>query len=117
MATDSNCIFCKIVSGEIPAKLIEEGEKVVAFHDVNPMAPTHVLLIPKVHIASVNDLTENSAFLLADMALMAKKLAASLNVKEAGYRLVLNTGREAGQSVFHLHMHLLAGRPMHWPPG
>ena len=117
MHTDANCIFCKIVAKDIPARIADENSRVLAFHDVNPMAPTHVLIVPKEHIASVSDLSEDSASVVADMTLMAKKLAIELQLAESGYRVLMNTGKNAGQSVFHLHMHLLGGRPMDWPPG
>lgn len=117
MHTDADCIFCKIVAKEIPARIADENTRVVAFHDVNPMAPTHVLIVPREHIASVSDLSENSVSVVADMTLMAKKLAIELKLAESGYRVLMNTGKNAGQSVFHLHMHLLGGRPMDWPPG
>lgn len=112
----SDCIFCRIVKGEISAKVVDQNEKVMAFRDLNPMAPTHILVVPKVHLPSVNALDEKNASLMADMTLMAQKLAKEAKLEE-GYRLVLNTGAMAGQSVFHLHMHLLGGRAFHWPPG
>lgn len=117
MHADANCIFCKIVRHELPAKIEEETEDFVAFHDVNPVAPTHVLIIPKAHVRSVNDLTASSAPILAGMTVLANKLAQRLNLSDSGYRLVVNTGKDAGQTVFHLHMHLLGGRQMSWPPG
>ena len=117
MHTDPACIFCKIVRRELPAKIVEETEDLIAFHDVNQMAPIHVLIIPKTHVRSVSELTENSAPMLATMTLLANKLAQRLNLSDSGYRLVVNTGKDAGQSVFHLHMHLLGGRQMSWPPG
>lgn len=113
----SDCIFCKIVSKEIPAKVVFENDRVVAFHDVTPRAPIHVLIIPKEHIASVDELSEKSAPLLGEMTLSAQKLARDLGLQPSGYRIVMNTGKNAGQSVFHLHMHVLGGRPMDWPPG
>jgi histidine triad (HIT) family protein len=117
MHTDVDCIFCKIALKQIPAKMAGESERVVAFHDLNPMAPTHVLIIPKEHVASVKELSVDTAPVLADMTMMAKRLATELGLDDAGYRIIMNTGKNAGQSVFHLHMHLLGGRPMQWPPG
>jgi histidine triad (HIT) family protein len=112
-----DCIFCKISRHEIPASIVAESATLVAFHDVNPMAPTHILVVPKEHVASVNDLDGTHASLVGDMVLMAKDLAKEQGVDVDGFRLVLNTGPQAGQSVFHIHMHLLGGRVMGWPPG
>ncbi|HKL11589.1 MAG TPA: histidine triad nucleotide-binding protein [Clostridia bacterium] len=112
-----DCIFCKIANGEIPTDFVFESERVVAFNDLNPVAPVHVLIIPKEHFESVNDLDEKEACLFQDMTLAAKNIAESLGLKDNGYRLVINNGKEAGQEVGHLHMHLIGGRPMKWPPG
>jgi histidine triad (HIT) family protein len=111
------CIFCRIIRKEIPAKIAGESDGAFAFHDVNPKAPVHILIIPKTHIESVNDLDTDLAVVLSEMTLMAKKLAKQNQIDASGFRLVMNTGRDAGQSVFHLHMHLLGGRMMEWPPG
>src|SRR3989338_7138927 len=108
----SDCLFCKIASGEIPAKLVARTDKLVAFEDIHPQAPKHILIVPREHIESVKDLREDQAYLLGDMTLMAKQLGAG-----ADFRLVVNTGPQAGQSLFHLHMHLLGGRDFTWPPG
>lgn len=108
----SDCLFCKIASGNIPAKIVAQTENLVAFNDISPQAPVHILIVPKEHIESVRDLRENQAYLLGEMALMAKRLGVG-----ADFRLVMNTGAGAGQSVFHLHMHLLSGRDLGWPPG
>ncbi len=110
------CIFCKIVKGEIPAKRIYEDEDYLAFHDINPQAPVHVLIIPKKHIESLNAAGEEHRALLGGLLLVAKKVAAEMNLKK-GYRLVINTGPDGGQEVFHLHLHLLGGRALAWPPG
>jgi len=113
----SDCLFCKIRDGEIPAGIIYENEHILAFEDVNPQAPLHILIIPRKHIATVNDLQQENAGIIAELYLAAKKIAADKGVAEEGYRLVMNCNEQAGQTVFHLHLHLLAGRPMHWPPG
>ena len=112
-----DCIFCRIASGDIEAKLVHEDDDVVAFRDSNPQAPTHVLVVPRRHVATVNDLAETDAGLAGRLVLAARRIAADEGIAEDGYRLVLNCNREAGQSVFHLHLHLLGGRPMRWPPG
>ena len=112
-----SCIFCKIVTGEIPANIAYQDEDLVAFYDNNPQAPTHLLLIPKKHIATFNELEESDAKLIAKLNLKAKRLAHELGIAESGYRLVLNCNAEGGQSVHHLHLHLLGGRAMQWPPG
>jgi len=111
------CLFCRIVSGEIPAERVAEGEHWLAFHDVSPQAPVHVLVIPKAHIESVADLDGESTDVAGNLLLAAAQVARSLGVSDDGYRLVTNRGSRAGQSVFHLHIHLLAGRDMAWPPG
>lgn len=110
-------LFSKIIAREIPANIIYEDDDCVAFTDVNPQAPMHVLIVPRQEIPTVNDLQPGDAALVGRMVLAAQKIAASLGVAERGYRLVINCNEDAGQTVFHLHMHLLAGRPMTWPPG
>jgi len=112
-----NCLFCKIVAGEISSKKAYEDDTVLAFFDVAPQAPTHVLIIPKKHIGAVTELKENDRELWFHMAEVANKLAKELNLDERGFRLVTNIGTEGGQSVMHLHLHLLGGRSMQWPPG
>lgn len=112
-----DCIFCKIAAGAIPATLVHQDEHVVAFRDLNPQAPTHILIIPRQHIATVNDLNEENAAVLGRLFLAARKLAAELGFADDGYRLVMNTNAAAGQTVFHIHLHLLAGRNFAWPPG
>ena len=113
MADD--CLFCRIVRKEIPAKLVAEDEHCVAFRDINPQAPVHVLIIPREHVPSLNQATD--AAMLGRLSLMAADIARKEGVAEAGYRTVINTNAAAGQTVFHVHLHLLGGRSMHWPPG
>jgi histidine triad (HIT) family protein len=112
-----DCIFCKIAARKLPAKLIYEDDAVVAFRDINPVAPTHVLIIPREHVETVNDLEPGHAELVGRLHLVAAKLAAQEKLSERGYRLVLNCGPEAGQAVLHLHLHLIGGRKLSWPPG
>lgn len=112
-----DCIFCRIVSGDLESDLIYEDDDLVAFRDLNPQAPTHVLLIPRRHVPTVNDLAYADAELIGRLVLAGQRLASEEGIAEEGYRLVLNCNREAGQSVFHLHLHLLGGRRMKWPPG
>jgi histidine triad (HIT) family protein len=112
-----SCIFCRIVNKEIPAKIVYEDDKVLAFHDINPQAPYHILVIPKKHISTLLELTEEDKDLIGHIYLVMKKLAYELGVAERGYRVVVNCNEEAGQTVFHVHFHFLAGREMHWPPG
>lgn len=113
----TDCIFCKIAAGEIPAtKLYDDGE-VLAFRDINPEAPVHLLVIPHRHIPTLNDLEPADAALIGRLYLVSKQLAAELGVAERGYRTVINCNQDAGQIVFHVHLHLLAGREMGWPPG
>jgi histidine triad (HIT) family protein len=113
----SDCIFCKIAGKQIPSKIVFEDDKVVAFDDVNPQAPTHVLVVPRKHVASVAELTDADAGLMGHLLLAGGKVAKLKGIAEGGYRFVINTGRFGGQTVFHLHLHVLGGRPMHWPPG
>jgi histidine triad (HIT) family protein len=113
----SDCIFCKIAEKKIPSKIVHEDDKVVAFDDVNPQAPTHVLVIPRKHVASIAELNEADSGLLTHLMMTGNKIAKQKGIAEGGYRLVVNTGKNGGQTVFHLHLHVLGGRPMHWPPG
>jgi histidine triad (HIT) family protein len=113
----SSCVFCRIVDGEEPASVLYATETVMAFRDVRPQAPVHVQLIPKEHIASLADVQERHAGMLADLAQGAQQVARAEGVAESGWRLVTNIGREGGQHVHHLHFHLLGGRQMGWPPG
>jgi histidine triad (HIT) family protein len=110
-----NCLFCRIVRREIPAAIVWEDAHSLAFRDIDPKAPTHVLVIPKVHVASLNDATDPA--MLGRLTLAAREIAAEEGISESGYRVVLNTGAGAGQTVFHLHLHLLGGRRLTWPPG
>lgn len=112
-----DCIFCRIIKGDIPAKKVYEDDEVLAFHDINPQAPTHVLVIPKKHIPFVAELDESDAPLMGKVILAGKKIARELKLHREGFRMVINNGRFAGQQVFHIHLHLLGGRPMNWPPG
>jgi len=113
----SDCIFCKIASGEIPADLIYEDDLVVGFRDLNPQAPTHVLLIPRKHIATLNDLQPEDEAIVGRLYSAAAKVAAQEGIAEQGYRTLINCNDDGGQTVFHLHLHLLGGRRMSWPPG
>ncbi|HET9581387.1 MAG TPA: histidine triad nucleotide-binding protein [Gemmatimonadota bacterium] len=113
----TDCLFCRIVAGEIDAKLVEEGKEWIAFRDVNPQAPVHVLIVPREHVATANDLEERHQELLGAMVRGAARIAAAHDIDQEGYRLVLNTNPGAGQSVFHVHLHLLGGRHLSWPPG
>jgi histidine triad (HIT) family protein len=112
-----DCIFCKIADRSVPSKIIHEDEKVVAFEDITPQAPTHILIIPRKHIATLNETTETDRDLLGSVVLAAVAIAKDRQLSSSGYRLVWNTNRGAGQSVFHVHLHLLGGRAMAWPPG
>ena len=111
------CLFCKIAQGEIPATAVFQDNDIMAFRDINPQAPTHVLVIPKRHIATINDTNDEDAKLLGNMVLRAKKLAQAEGLGEEGYRLVFNINSGGGQEVYHIHLHLLGGRQMTWPPG
>jgi histidine triad (HIT) family protein len=112
-----NCLFCKIVAGEIPANIVYQDDDVVAFRDINPQAPHHFLFIPTRHIASMTELAEEDGLLLAHTYAVANTVARDAGLAESGYRFVTNVGPDAGQSVFHLHFHLLGGRKLAWPPG
>jgi histidine triad (HIT) family protein len=111
----NDCLFCRISAGDIPATKVAEDERYVAFRDIDPQAPTHVLVIPRTHIASLNEASDSDV--LGGLLLFAKAVAASEGLAERGYRVVLNTNSEAGQTVFHIHAHVLGGRAMRWPPG
>lgn len=111
----SDCLFCRIVRHEIPAKIVREDEHTLAFRDIDPRAPTHVLVIPKPHVASLNEATD--AAMLGRLLLVASEIAKAEGIDSSGYRTVINTGAGAGQTVHHVHVHLLGGRPMKWPPG
>lgn len=113
----TDCLFCKMASGAIKPDIVYEDDTVLAFRDINPQAPLHVLVIPKRHISTLNDLQDADAALIGKLYLAAKQIAAQEGVAVRGYRAVMNCNAEAGQSVFHVHLHVLGGRPMHWPPG
>ncbi|HDQ25918.1 MAG TPA: histidine triad nucleotide-binding protein [bacterium] len=112
-----NCLFCRIIKGEVPSKKVYEDGDVLAFEDINPQAPVHILIIPKKHIESVSGIKEEDAAAAGRLLIAAGKIAADRAADKAGYRVVFNTGADAGQAVFHIHAHLLAGRKMAWPPG
>jgi histidine triad (HIT) family protein len=111
----TDCLFCKIVRGEIPASIVQRSGRMLAFRDINPQAPTHLLVIPTDHVASLEEATDGA--LLGELLLFARTLAREAGLAERGYRVVLNTNADGGQTVFHLHAHLLGGRAMRWPPG
>jgi histidine triad (HIT) family protein len=114
---DPKCLFCRIVRREIPAMILHEDDGLVAFRDINPQAPTHLLVIPRQHIASLNDLLPEHRDVVGDMHLLARELARAERISDEGWRVVMNCGPAAGQTVFHIHLHLLGGRDMGWPPG
>ena len=113
----TDCLFCKIRDGEIPGDIVYEDDDVLAFTDVNPQAPLHVLIIPKKHVPTVNDVAAGDETVMGKLFAAAKKIASQRGVSDDGYRLVINTNEYAGQVIFHIHMHMLAGRMMNWPPG
>lgn len=115
--SDEPCIFCKIAAGELPADIYYEDEEVIAFRDIHPVAPTHLLIIPRRHIATANEFTEEDSALIGKLSVTAARIAHELRVDRNGYRMVMNCNRDAGQTVFHVHLHLLAGRGFSWPPG
>lgn len=113
----SDCLFCKIRDGKIPARLAYQDDRAVAFHDINPQAPLHALVIPRQHVASLDEAKEPDGALLGHLLLVAAKIAREAGHAAAGYRVVVNTNAAAGQTVFHVHLHVLAGRTLDWPPG
>jgi histidine triad (HIT) family protein len=113
----SDCLFCRIAAKKIPAKIIYEDAETVAFEDINPQAPVHVLIIPKKHISTALEIAEEDKGLIGHLFRVAAKIAGEKGIAERGFRLVVNTNSEAGQTVYHIHLHLLGGRHMHWPPG
>ena len=113
----TDCIFCKIANHEVNARIVFENERVVAFHDLFPAAPTHLLIIPKKHFATLNDVPASEASLLGELMTTATALANEYGFAEEGYRVVMNCNQDGGQSVYHIHLHLLAGRRLSWPPG
>jgi histidine triad (HIT) family protein len=112
-----DCLFCRVANGELPTEIIYEDDDILAFRDINPQAPTHALVIPKRHIDSINHATPDDAELLGRMVLAAKEVAAQEGLHDAGYRLVFNINNHGGQTVYHIHLHVLGGRQMTWPPG
>lgn len=114
---DPACLFCRLARRALPVDVVAEAEDFLAFNDINPQAPRHILVIPKAHIRTLNDLAPDEAALMGRMILFAREIAEDHEFAEPGYRLVLNCGREAGQSVYHVHLHVLAGRFLSWPPG
>jgi histidine triad (HIT) family protein len=114
---DPNCLFCKIVERKIPAKLVHSDETSIAFEDINPQAPTHILVVPKKHIKDIQSMNTEDRELIGHLFLVARNIAETRGLDKGGYRLVINNGRDAGQAVFHIHLHLLSGRTFTWPPG
>jgi histidine triad (HIT) family protein len=112
-----DCLFCKIVDGGLPADIVYENDSLIAFRDINPKAPTHILLIPRRHVATMNDLQDGDESLVGDLFITAARIAADEGLADDGYRVVMNCNEAAGQSVFHIHLHLMGGRTMTWPPG
>ena len=112
-----NCLFCKIINGEITAKKVYENEHIIAFNDIDPKAPIHILVIPKKHIRSINELNSSDINLAGEIILAAKKIAKDQGVDSKGFRVVFNTNDDGGQTVYHIHMHIMGGRQMQWPPG
>ena len=117
MPSNDKCLFCRIAAGEIPARKLHDDADVVAFHDINPQAPTHVLIIPRRHIAALEEMTEADVATIGTTVLRATEIARKLQLEAEGYRLVVNNGEAAGQTVFHIHVHLIGGRKLKWPPG
>ena len=115
--SQASCLFCKIVAGEIPADVVHDDDRLLAFRDIDPQAPVHVLVIPKEHVASLADTLDAHRDVLGGALLLARELALAEGIAEAGFRTVINTGRDGGQSVDHLHLHVLGGRALEWPPG
>ena len=113
----TDCLFCKIIDGEMPGDIVYENDNVLAFKDINPIAPVHILVIPKEHIATLNDLEEKHTQTMGELFLAAKKIAIEKGISASGYRTVFNCNKDAQQTVFHIHLHLIAGRQMSWPPG
>jgi histidine triad (HIT) family protein len=112
-----DCLFCKLIRKEIPSKIVFEDNKILAFEDIKPQSPVHILIIPKFHVEKTSDLTEANMHMIGDLVLAAKRIAKEKGVEESGYRIVMNCNRDAGQKVFHLRLHLLGGRKFTWPPG
>ena len=113
----TNCLFCKIINRDIPGSIVYEDDRVLAFSDINPQAPTHILVVPKRHIASLNDLSVEDDQIVGELVRRASFIAKERGISAGGFRAVFNTNRDAGQTVFHIHLHLLGGRSFQWPPG
>lgn len=115
--SEQDCLFCKILNGDIPADIVYESDSVIAFRDISPKAPTHVLVIPRKHVATINDLGEEDKDIIGSLFLAAKDIVRAEGLSDEGYRAVMNCNEGAGQSVFHIHLHVLGGRALSWPPG
>jgi len=115
--TADSCLFCRILAGDIPADIVYESDTAIAFRDINPQAPTHVLVIPREHISTINDIDPDHEAIVGSLYTAAREIAAAEGFADEGYRAVMNCNEGAGQSVFHIHLHVLAGRPLTWPPG
>ncbi len=115
--TNANCLFCKIIAGQIPADIVYESDSAIAFRDINPQAPTHVLIIPRKHIATINDIEVHDSALVGSLYSAVRDIAVTEGFADDGYRVVMNCNAAAGQTVFHIHLHLLGGRSLGWPPG
>ncbi len=113
----NDCLFCKIISRDIPADVVYEDNDILAFRDINPQAPVHILIIPKKHIDKIADISEEDAILTGKLILAANRIAEQEGISKGGYRLVFNNGKDGGQEVYHIHLHLLGGRSLQWPPG
>src|SRR5512139_798419 len=117
MVREQNCIFCKIIEKKIPARLVHEDDMAIAFEDINPQAPTHILIVPKKHVADIHSMKKEDREMIGHLFFIAQIIAEKQGLEREGYRLVINNGRDAGQAVFHIHLHLLSGRTFSWPPG
>ena len=115
--SEDNCLFCKILAGDIPADIVYESDTAIAFRDINPQAPTHVLIIPRKHISTINDIEDGDHAIVGSLYSAAREIAAAEGLSDVGYRVVMNCNEDAGQTVFHIHLHLLGGRTLTWPPG
>jgi histidine triad (HIT) family protein len=113
----ADCLFCRLIAREIPASIVYEDDRVIAFNDIDPQGPTHVLVVPKRHIATLNDLTPEDDAIVGEVVRRAASIAADRGIAAGGFRVVFNTNRDAGQTVFHIHLHLIGGRSLAWPPG
>jgi histidine triad (HIT) family protein len=112
-----DCVFCQIIGKRMTSDIIHEDDELIAFHDINPQSPTHILIVPKKHITSLSQITDEDSHLLGKMLKLARKIAIEENLVKKGFRITLNEGKDGGQTIYHIHMHLLAGRHLMWPPG